>query len=109
MLLDTGATFTHIPRTMYEEITSLFQTRDGCKVISKRYGSGTVKVVSCKCVPDMPNVKHPTFKIQMEADDTKAAIFEYGPSQYFKQSQIKRNVEQDCEVMMRPNDSATDF
>jgi len=108
MLLDTGSTFTHIPRTMYEEISSLFQTR-GCKVISKRYGSGTEKVVSCKCVPDKPSTKHPTFKIQMEADDTKAAIFEYGPSQYFVQSQLNRDVMQDCEVIMRPNKKATDF
>lgn len=31
MLLDTGATYTHVPRTMFDELVSFFQTK-GCKL-----------------------------------------------------------------------------
>lgn len=52
----------------------------------------------CKCTPDKPSTKHPTFMLQLVAENTKYPKFEYGPSQYFQQQSRtgNRDIEQDC-------------
>jgi len=97
MLMDTGSTYTHIPREMFDRMNE-HMTKSGTNC--QRQQNGNKLFWTCKCIPNKPNPKHPKFLLQLEEDVKKAVKFEYGPTEYLMPSfgSSNRNNEQNCEV-----------
>ena len=97
MLMDTGATYTHLPLEMYTKVVETF-VASGCT--QNTTGSGLKNQIVCKCIPNKPSANYPRFTMTFGKNQKKATRFEYAPDQYFIQTLVNRSTMQDCLVMM---------